>query len=200
MSESSSSPPPCPRTVFSGQNRSRLSVERLRSRCLQRLGRKCMMGRECPPTSLSMVVTVESESLRTLQLSGLAEARWLNEFRAAFDGRRVWWEKTDSDVFGRFTPWRVPGNIPLEKSTSRLAAMSAAASVFNRGDESTSSPRAGRATGRSVLVGHSNAWDCVSPGVCWTYSTDKCFGRGRARKSGAQKQSQLVLAQARTCG
>jgi hypothetical protein len=157
------------------------------------------MGRECPPTSLSMVVTVESESLPTLQLSGLAEARWLNEFRAAFDRRRVWWEKTDSDVFGRFAPWRIPGNVPLEKSTSRLAAMSAAASVFNRGDESTSTPRVGRATGRSVLVGHSNAWDCVFPGVCWTYSIDKCLGLGRVRKSGAQNSHDWSLAQAGKC-
>jgi hypothetical protein len=115
---------------------------------------------------------VESGSLRTLALSWLAEARWLNVFRAACDRRRLWWDKTDSGVFGRTRPWRVPGGVPLVKSISRLAAMAAAASVFKREDESTSSPRAGRVWVRGVLVGLSNSLDFILSGADWTFYTD----------------------------
>jgi hypothetical protein len=69
-------------------------------------------------------------------------------------------------------PWRVPGGVPLVKSISRLAAMAAAASVFKREDESTSSPRAGRVWVRGVLVGLSNSLDFILSGADWTFYTD----------------------------
>ena len=95
---------------------------------------------------------VEPESLDTLMLSWLAEARWLNVVRAALDSRRLWWDKTDPDIFGSITPWRVPGGVPFAKSMSRLAAMAATASVFRREDESNTSPRARRVSVRVDLV------------------------------------------------
>jgi hypothetical protein len=127
------------------------------------------MGREGPPTSLSIFAVAESECLRPPKLSWLAETRWPNVFRAALDKRRVWWEKTPSGVVGKIRPWRAPGNAPLVKSISRSAAVGAA-SVFKREDESTSSPRARRATGRGVSVGLSNARDRTFPGAGWPCS------------------------------
>jgi hypothetical protein len=47
------------------------------------------MGRESPPWSVCIPVMVEFESLCMLKLSWLAQARWLNVFRAAFDSLRL---------------------------------------------------------------------------------------------------------------
>jgi hypothetical protein len=119
-------------------------------------------------------VTVESESLRTLTLSWLAEGRWPNVLRVASDRRRLWWDKVEWGVLRSIRPWRVPGGVPLVKSMSLLAAIVAAVSIFRREDDRTSSSRAGRIPVRSVSVGVSYSLNFIVSGAdCTLYTSQR---------------------------
>ena len=164
---------------LSGQKRSMLRVDRSMSRCLQRFGRKFMIGLDGPPISVWILVNVSSESLASSRFN-----------LCALEKRRL------CCGVPSISSWRKRGGVPLVKSISRLPAM-AAASVFPSavgflgfkwGDESASLPRTDLVLSREGLGSISSSsgmltWRRVEPceGQRWESMRLTSDGSGLSR-------------------